>query len=66
MTIMVYQAGDQQIFFDNGQNNPGDILQRKEAGGWMDFEVDGEVVKAPVSVYELPPGTYRLVVPDEK
>ena len=63
---MIYQNGDQQIYFDNGRNNPGDVLQRKEPDGWVDFKVDGEVVKAPVSVYELPPGTYRLVVPDDK
>ena len=63
---MIYQNGDQQIYFDNGRNNPGDVLQRKEPDGWVDFKVDGEVVKAPVSVYDLPPGTYRLVVPDDK
>ena len=63
---MIYQNGDQQIYFDNGRNNPGDVLQRKEPDGWVDFKVDGEVVKAPVSVYDLPPGTYRLVVPEDK
>lgn len=61
---MMYQAGDQQILYDSGRNNPGDILQRKEAGGWVDFEVDGEVVRAPVDLYSLPPGSYRLVVPE--
>lgn len=61
---MMYQAGDLGVVFDAGTNSPGDVLQRKETEGWVDFEINGEVVKAPVSIYDLPPGTYRLVVPD--
>ena len=28
---------------------------------WRDYTVDGEVVKSPVDIDELPPGKYRLV-----
>lgn len=63
---MMYQAGDLGVVLDAGANNPGDVLQRREADGWVDFELNGEVVKAPVSIYDLPPGTYRLVIPHKE
>lgn len=63
---MMYQVGDLGVVFDAGSNTPGDVLQRKEPDGWVDFEINGEILKAPVCVYDLPPGTYRLVIPDEE
>jgi hypothetical protein len=63
---MIYQAGDREIIFDSGDNNPGDFLQKKGPQGWKNFKVNGEVVKAPVDFYKLPPGQYRLVGPVAK
>lgn len=36
-------------------------LQRLEDGEWVDYKVDGEVVKSPVDIDALPAGRYRLV-----
>jgi hypothetical protein len=44
---------------DLGKNEPGMILQRQD-GKWMDYKVDGKVVKSPVDVDALPAGKYRL------
>jgi hypothetical protein len=36
------------------------ILQRRD-GEWVNFKVDGKVVKSPVDIDALPAGRYRLV-----
>jgi hypothetical protein len=37
------------------------ILQRRDGNDWVDYIVDGKVVKSPVDIDALPPGVYRLV-----
>ena len=53
------------IHIDLGKDEPGMTLQRQERGGgtdvWKDYLVDGEVVKSPVDINDLPMGVYRLV-----
>jgi hypothetical protein len=34
---------------------------KKGPEGWKNFMVNGEVVKAQIDFYKLPPGNYRLV-----
>jgi hypothetical protein len=58
---MIYQAGDRNVTLDSGQNNPGDRLQRREADGWSFYKPNGKFITAPVDIYQLPPGEYRLV-----
>jgi hypothetical protein len=48
------------ISIDLGRNEPGMTLQRLE-DEWVDYKVDGKVVKSPVDIDALPPGRYRLV-----
>ena len=53
------------LYIDLGKDEPGMILQREHREGrylvWRDYTVDGEVVKSPVDIDELPAGVYRLV-----
>lgn len=58
---MIFQYGDRNVIFDNGNNQPGDILQRRESGGWEFFRPEGELMLAPINLDELPFGEYRLV-----
>ena len=37
------------------------ILQRRDGKDWVDYKVDGKVVRSPVDIDALPPGRYRLV-----
>jgi hypothetical protein len=48
------------LYIDWGEDEPGMILQRWE-GAWVDYKMDGKVVKSPVDIDALPPGRYRLV-----
>ena len=59
----MYQLGDRNVIFDNGNNRAGDVLQRREESGWEFYKPKGELVFAPVDIYELPTGEYRLVSP---
>jgi hypothetical protein len=36
------------------------ILQRWD-GKWVNYKVDGKLIKSPVDIDALPPGVYRLV-----
>jgi hypothetical protein len=49
------------IYIDLGKDEPGMFLQRLEKRVWVDYLVDGEVVKSPVDINKLPTGKYRLV-----
>jgi hypothetical protein len=49
------------IRIDLGNDEPGMILQRLEGREWVDYIVDGEIVKSPVDIDALPAGKYRLV-----
>ena len=52
------------ITIDFGSNEPGMTLQREYREGgkliWRDVVKDGQVVKSPVDIDELPAGRYRL------
>ena len=39
------------------------ILQRWAGREWVDYKVDGKVVKSPVDIDALPPGGYQLTNP---
>jgi hypothetical protein len=38
-------------------------LQHREDRDWVNYQVDGKVVKSPVDIDALPPGKYRLTNP---
>jgi len=44
-----------------GKDEPGMKLQHLEKRLWVDYEVDGEVVRSPIKIERLPPDRYRLV-----
>jgi len=48
------------IWIGLGNNEPGMTLQRFDRE-WVDYVVDGEVVKSPVKIDKLPTGKYRLI-----
>ena len=55
-------AGTSPLFWiDYGNDEPCMTLQRLEKRVWVNYEVDGEGVVAPVKIEKLPPGKYRLV-----
>jgi hypothetical protein len=59
-TPMITESTHPFIRIDLGKNEPGMTLQRLE-DEWMDYKVDGKVVKSPVDIDKLPAGRYRLV-----
>ena len=58
---MIVAGTGPPIWIDLGKDEPGMILQRFDGRVWVDYLVDGEVVKSPVDIEALPPGKYRLV-----
>ena len=62
---MIISGTHPPITIDLGSNEPGMTLQREYREGgyrvWRDYLVDGEAVKSPVDIEELPVGSYRLV-----
>lgn len=58
---MVILAGNLGVQVDTGNNTPGAVLQRLEAGQWIDCEIDDKPVYWPVELEQLKPGQYRLV-----
>jgi len=61
-TMITTSSTSPFLHIDRGKNEPGMTLQRWE-GKWMDYKVDGKVVKSPVDIDSLPPGRYRLTDP---
>ena len=55
---MITESTSPFLHFDY---EPGMTLQRREDREWVDYKVDGEVVKSPVDIDALPGGRYRLV-----
>jgi hypothetical protein len=48
------------LHIDWGDDEPGMTLQRWD-GKWVNYKVDGKLVKSPVDIDALPAGRYRLV-----
>jgi hypothetical protein len=57
---MITESTSPFLHFDSGKNEPGMTLQRWD-GKWVDYKVDGKVVKSPVDIDALPSGKYQLV-----
>ena len=53
------------ISIDLGKDEPGMTLQYRQIERgyivWRDYQEDGEAVKSPVDIDELPFGVYRLI-----
>jgi hypothetical protein len=57
---MIVEGTHPFIRVDLGKNKPGMTLQHLE-DEWMDYKVDGKLLKSPVDIDALPSGKYRLV-----
>jgi hypothetical protein len=57
---MITESTSPFLYIDWGEDEPGMTLQRLE-DDWVDYKVDGKVVKSPVDIDKLPAGRYRLV-----
>jgi hypothetical protein len=57
---MIAEGTHPPIQIDLGNDEPGMTLQHW-IGEWVNYKVDGDVIKSPVDIGELPPGRYRLV-----
>ena len=51
---MISAGTSPPIWIDYGMDEPGMTLQRLEKRVWVDYRVDGEVVKSPVKIDMLP------------
>lgn len=47
-TPLIVAGTSPLIYIDLGNDEPGMILQRREEREWVDYKVDGKVVKSPV------------------
>ena len=57
---MITEGTSPPISIDLGEDEPGMTLQRHEAREWVNYKVDGKVVKSPVDIDTLAFGKYRL------
>ena len=59
---MIVAGTHPPVSIDLGSNEPGMILQRRDAKNgrivWRDVVTDGQVVKSPVDIDGLPAGRY--------
>jgi hypothetical protein len=60
MHPMITESTSPFLYFDSGNDEPGMTLQRLEGREWVDYKVDGKVIKSPVDIDALPAGRYRL------
>jgi hypothetical protein len=58
---MIVAGTSPPINIDLGNDEPGLSLQRLDGKEWVDYKLDGKVVKSPVDIDVLPVGRYRLV-----
>jgi hypothetical protein len=58
---MIAEGTHPSIQIDLGNDEPGMTLQRWDGKEWVDYKVDGKVIKSPVDIDALPAGRYRLV-----
>jgi hypothetical protein len=57
---MIVEGTHPPVQIDLGNDESGMILQRWD-GEWVDYKVDGKVVKSPADIDALPSGRDRLV-----
>jgi hypothetical protein len=57
---MIISGTHPSINIDLGSNEPGMILQRLDRE-WVNYKIDGKLVKSPVDIDSLPAGRYRLL-----
>jgi hypothetical protein len=55
---MITESTSPSLYIDWGKNEPGMTLQRRNGKDWVNYKVDGKVVKSPVDIDTLPPGRY--------
>jgi hypothetical protein len=58
---MITESTSPFLYIDSGNDEPGMTLQRRDGKDWVDYKVDGKVVKSPVDIDALPAGKYRLI-----
>ena len=58
---MIAEGTYPPIQIDLGNDEPGMTLQRLDSKDWVDYKLDGKLVKSPVDIDALPSGRYRLV-----
>jgi hypothetical protein len=57
---MITESTHPFLHFDSGNDEPGMTLQRLDGKEWVDYKVDGKVIKSPVDIDALPAGRCRL------
>ena len=64
---MIVSGTSPPVSIDLGKDEPGMTLQYRDVERgyivWLDVMKDGEVVKSPVDIDDLPTGKYRLTAP---
>ena len=61
---MIVAGTSPSVSIEVGRDEPGMSLQRLVDRVWVYYPVDGEMVKSPVKIDQLPPGRYRQVETD--
>jgi hypothetical protein len=60
MHPMIVEGTHPPVQIDLGNDEAGMTLQRLDSN-WVDYKVEGKVVKSPVDIDVLPSGRYRLL-----
>jgi hypothetical protein len=47
---MITESTSPFLYIDWGKNEPGMTLQRRNGKDWVNYKVDGKVVKSPVDI----------------
>jgi hypothetical protein len=58
---MIAEGTHPPVQIDLGNDEPGMTLQRWDRNDWVNYKIDGKLVKSPVDIETLPVGKYRLV-----
>jgi hypothetical protein len=58
---MIVEGTHPSINIDSGNDEPDMNLKRLDRKEWVDYKIDGKLVKSPVDIAPLPSGRYRLV-----
>jgi hypothetical protein len=57
---MIAEGTHPSIQIDLSKDEPGMTLQRWDRNDWVNYKIDGKLVKSPVDIDALPFGVYRL------